>query len=113
MRNIVEQHEAYVDRIFEVQYIQAGGGLVEAVTIATRVEAKQTADKQPQGSLMGNNNHVLSMVGQYNPPDDRQGAGNHIDTCLTTLRCKCKRVFLPGSVFIRKLRFHIGTAHPL
>ena len=46
VRNIVEEHQARAHRILEVQDVQAGRGLVQAIAVAAAVEAKQAADQQ-------------------------------------------------------------------
>ena len=47
MRSVVEQHEPDPYRIPEVDDIQTGWRLVQAITVAARVEAEEAAQDHP------------------------------------------------------------------
>ena len=52
MRGVVEQHEPDSHGIPEVDDIQAGWRLVQAITVAARVETEEAAQHQSQGGFM-------------------------------------------------------------
>jgi len=48
MGGVVEEHEARVDRVLEIDDAQARGGLIQPVPIPSRIEAEQAAEDEPQ-----------------------------------------------------------------
>lgn len=111
MRYIIEQHQASPHRIFEVEHIQAGGGLVQTVTVAAPVETEHAADQQAQGGFVRDDQHVFVTVLYHKIADDGQSAGNNAHAIIAALRCKGVRVFFPGNVFVWEFSLNISPAY--
>src|SRR5688500_13919381 len=57
---VVEEHEAGVYGVAEVEDVEAGGGLVEAVAVAAGVEAEEAAEENADGRLVGDDQDTLA-----------------------------------------------------
>lgn len=52
VRDVVEEHQAGADGVFEIQNVEAGRSLVEAVSIAAHIEAEQATEDEAQGGFV-------------------------------------------------------------
>jgi hypothetical protein len=87
VRGVVEQAQRSANRGREVEDRQCGRALVEAVAVAAGIEARQTADQQPVGPLVGDHQHRAVAVRQHGSPHHGQGTREDLDAGLSPRRC--------------------------
>jgi len=113
MRNIIEQHQPCPHRVFKVQDIQAGRGLIQSISVSSRVKSQQAAQNQANGGFMGYHRHSLPCMLEHNFPNHWQRSRHHHHPRFAPLWRKCKGIFLPCGIFFGILRFNIHPAHGL
>ena len=113
VRDVVEQHQPGAHRIAEVEDVEAGGRLVEAVAVAAGVEAEQARQQQAQRGLVRHHDDPLAGVGDDDLADHRQRAGQHRDAGLAALGREGERVLLPGGVLLRQALLDLAAGQPL
>ena len=62
VRDVVEEGEAGVGDVLEVEDVERGGVLVEAVAVFSRVESEQGRDEKADGGLVGDDDELLTLV---------------------------------------------------
>src|SRR5207247_10586903 len=71
VRRIVEKHEPRSDRIAEVDDIQTGGRLIEAIAISPSVDAEQATEQQADRCLVRDDQHLSALVRSGNRREAR------------------------------------------
>src|SRR6185295_8171914 len=84
VRRIVEEHQTSSSGIAEVQYVQTGRRLVQAVTVAAGVESEQAAQKNANRRLVRDGEDGLAGVPDDDVPDRGKDARQHRHAGLTT-----------------------------
>ena len=110
VRRVVEEHQAGPDGVAEVEDVQAGRALVEAIAVAARVEAEQAADQQADRRLVRHHRDVGARMGDHDLADHRQRPRQHVQAGFAAFRRERERVGLPRRVLLGELRLDLAAA---
>jgi len=83
MGDVVEEHQPGTNRPFEIEDGKRRRGLVQAISIAASVEAKEAGDDEANGGLVRDDEHVPAGMGGDDLAQDGQGACHHLHAGFT------------------------------
>src|SRR6476659_8842830 len=82
MRGVVEERKARVGQLLEIEDVQRGGTLIEAVAILARIEAEEGAEEEADRRLVGDDEEVLPLVALHEIEQGGEGARRDLEAGL-------------------------------
>src|SRR5262245_12602166 len=113
MRSVVEEHQARMNQIAEVDHVQGRRRLIEAIAVTAGVDAKQAAEQQSNRGLVRNDENLRALVIADDPSKRRQCTREHCDARLSPAWRAGKGILLPHDVFSREPLFDFLPLQPL
>src|SRR5215204_1304722 len=107
MGDVVQEDQTSLVGTFEVEQVEAGRQLLDAIAIGSQVEPQPVRDQQAVGRLMRDDEDRLAGVTPDDVVDDRQRSREDMFPGLTTLRGDMHRVMLPGGIFVGIHALHL------
>lgn len=109
MRDIVEEAQSGPYFAHEVENVQRGRALVEAVAVASHIETEQAADQQSVRTFVRYDQDTTMAMCLDDAPDNRQGSVQDIQTWLPAVRSNGEGIFLPDAIFFLEVAFDFGA----
>lgn len=110
MRDVVQENQSSLIRTPEVEQVEAGGQLLDAIAVAVEVDAEPLRDEQPVRGLVGDDEDRLTSVTPNDVGHDGQRSGQHLPSGFATLRSAIDRVSLPVGVLLGIRLLHLLPA---